>query len=201
MDRSSQSDNITTTNNEQQTLILDMYTNSTQTDSPITRKTQTLVLSGTDHRTQTTPINMVNVNVQSEFINSLENETMTDQPIAQDSTTNTLQPESRHCQTTIVKTDDKACGIEICSRNIPEKAHIPPGCRSKHSQTEKPVHVFTDPVDNHPPGKVWIQSATDFLIENARDLKARQETLDSIYHVCTKAKKHKHKTQEDSKIT
>ena len=53
----------------------------------------------------------------------------------------------------------------------------------------------------HPPGEVWIQTATDFLIENARDLQARQEILDNIYYVCKQTEKHKHKTRKDRKIT
>ena len=169
----------------QQTCI--PFTNSQpcQTVPAVHRKTQTLNFNSCFRRIQTMPIQNVNASTQSENPMSDSKQTMTLIVDQTDDGTVTMPLESRHVQTYMVIVEDKASGIDKSSTLSPHKNDLPPNCKSVRIQTNNPLeYLQTQQVHGQPYSDIWVQSATDFLLDNAAALASMKQTLQSLEHVC-----------------
>ena len=131
------------------------------------------------------PIQNVNSSTQSENIMSDSKQTMTLIVDQTDNGTLTMPLKSRHVQTERVTLEDKVSGIEKSSTLSPHKHSLPPNCKSVRIQTNNPLeYLQTQPIHGQPYSDIWVQSATDFLLDNAAALASMKETLASLDHVC-----------------
>ena len=76
--------------------------------------------------------------------------------------------EVKHSQTTKTDVEDKTTGVERSSvMSLPNHNCIPPNCKSARLQTDSPLsYVRKSDIQGKHFSDVWIQGATDFLMDN-----------------------------------
>ena len=177
----------------QQTCPPNTNSNFCQTYPSVNRKTQTRNLNSCFRRVQTLPIQQLNVSTQHVNLTNDSKQTMTLIVDQAEAGTLTMPLKSRHAQTENVAFEDKASGIETASTLSPHKSSLPPNCKSVRMQTENPLqYLQTRPIQGQPYSDIWVQSATDFLSDNANALAMMTQTLNSLDYMCDEDERRQH---------
>lgn len=172
----------------QQTCNLSTSTVTSQTDPVIHRKSQTRNFNNCTRRIQTIPIAHLNMSTQSETLNCNSVETMTIITEVADAASHIPVIESRHSQTLLIEMDDKYTTMDKISVLSPkDNTCIPPNCKSARIQTDSPLTYLgnRETIRGTPYSDVWVQSAADFLMDNAAVLATMKESINDLKQSCS----------------
>ena len=190
MDTSSQTCKAPTSGTDvsQQTCNIDASARASQTNPVTHRKCQTINFNNCTRRMQTLPIPHVHASTQSEQIHCNSVDTMTMITEVADASSHTPVLGTRHSQTLLIETEDKFTIMEKVSVLSPaNNTFIPPNCKSARIQTDSPLTYLgvTSKARGTPYSDVWVQSATDFLMDNAAVLATMKDSLAELELSCS----------------